>query len=306
MISFENIETTYSLGNNLFQYAFIRSLSEKLKTNFYFPSWPGDGIFDLNEEKERINKSKKIIRKYSEPEDDLSVKKDILKIENNTLIWGYFQSEEFFDKQKVKKWFIFKEPQLKRVKNKYQSLDFSKSVGMHLRFSDQKNSPAYYVPHQRYYLEALSKVKHKKNILVFSDEIKLAKKHLKELKGNFIYIEDNGAHEDLYLMSQCKDFICSASTLSWWGAWLNKHKDKIIICPREGALRPGHKKFKRNYYWPKEWIKIKALRKGILDDYFLKSFKCLVLNFPSKTIRGIRLILGKKNKPVWDKYIKRN
>lgn len=305
MISFKDIETTYSLGNNLFQYAFIRSLANKLKTKFYFPAWKGDEIFDLKDKKERTNIKPKITAKYEEPHSDLRVKKDIWNIKDNTLIWGYFQSEEFFDKKLVRKWFKFKESEIKKVKNKYKNIDFSKSVGIHLRFSDTKYSPAYYTPSQEYYLEALSKIKNKENILVFSDEISVAKKYLRKLKGNFIYLDGNSAHEDLYLISRCRDFICSASTFSWWGAWLNTSKNKTIICPQEGLFRPGPGRFKRNYYWPKEWIKLKGLRKGFLDNYIVKKTKCTILYSPGKFVRGVRLVLGKKNKPVWHKYIEK-
>ena len=35
----------------------------------------------------------------------------------------------------------------------------------------------------------------------------------------------------LYCLSQCDSVIMSNSTFSWWGAWLGKRKEKVIVPP---------------------------------------------------------------------------
>ena len=59
---------------------------------------------------------------------------------------------------------------------------------------------------------------------------------------------------DLFLMSQAKHFITIPSSFNWWGAYLSKSKNKIIIRPD----KKNFTNFKTNNsdFWPNEWIKI--------------------------------------------------
>lgn len=70
----------------------------------------------------------------------------------------------------------------------------------------------------------------------FSDKLDWLRTNLK-IAYPLTYVSHNLTHEDdntikdLWLMSQCKHHIIAKSTFSWWGAWLNKNPDKIIITP---------------------------------------------------------------------------
>ena len=49
--------------------------------------------------------------------------------------------------------------------------------------------------------------------------------------NRFAVSEAAGPYHDLYLMSQCSDFIIANSTFSWWGAWLaNRGR---VIAPKQ-------------------------------------------------------------------------
>jgi len=240
MISFIDFNSVgKGLGNSLFQYAFLRSSAERLGVQFYCPEWIGDHIFLLNDQKERAAKPEGINKKYVEPRKNCGFNPSALDIEDGIDIRGFFQTERYLDKTAVKKWYTFKDEKIRPVKEKYRHIDFSEAVGLHLRFGDKKLRAQYVIPAKNYYIKALKKIKHKKHVLVFSDEPEHAKKHIKNLKGNLSFMEGNEAYEDLYLMARCRDFICSSSTLSWWGAWLNNHSDKTIVAPKEW-LRPGY------------------------------------------------------------------
>ena len=57
---------------------------------------------------------------------------------------------------------------------------------------------------------------------------------------------------DLIGMSCCEHHICSASTFSWWGAWLNQNPNKRIIMPKHW-LSPGWGGLDTSDVVPPEW-----------------------------------------------------
>jgi len=264
MISFKLLGNYGWFGNQLFQYAFLRTTALRLKVPFYCPRWLGDEVFNLNDKNLRAKEPLGITKTYTHPSRCCSFIKSAMEIQDGTDIIGYFHTEKYFEPQKVREWYHFRKEKIAVVSEKYRKIDFSKSVGCHLRFGDDKNIRFYLLPTQ-YYLHAFTKVRRKETVLVFSDDIEAAKQQFRDLKENLIYIEDNQNYEDLYLMNLCHDFVASPSTFSWWGAWLNSYSDKIIVVPKEGPLRPGGPG-KNHDFWNQKYIQIRTLQ-PILDSY---------------------------------------
>lgn len=72
--------------------------------------------------------------------------------------------------------------------------------------------------------------------------------------NNVNYVNCNSGKnswKDMYLISLCKHNIISNSTFSWWGAWLNKHANKIVISPNRFL-----KSDTVTDVYPESWIKI--------------------------------------------------
>ena len=114
----------------------------------------------------------------------------------------------------------------------------SESVSIHIRRGDyitiKKNNDKYNICSMDYYLRAivyLEKLyKNKLRFYVFSDDIDWAKSNFKDEKFNVM--QGNQPGEDIYFMSLCKHNIIANSTFSWWGAWLNSNKNRIVITPK--------------------------------------------------------------------------
>jgi hypothetical protein len=54
-------------------------------------------------------------------------------------------------------------------------------------------------------------------------------------------------------MSECKNNIIANSSFSWWGAWLNKNPNKIVIAPEKWFKT---KKMNTIDLLPASWIKL--------------------------------------------------
>jgi len=269
MISFSKISHFGRLGNKLFQYAFLRTQADKLGVQFYCPPWDGDDFFDLKDDYLRAKEPKGILHIYDDRIGNARNHWNIT-LQDNTEVAGFFTRPSNFDEVKVRQWYVFKPEKVSRVDQKYLSIDFSEIVGIHVRLGDKKNDTSimriFFVPRLFYYKKALKLFGHRKNILVFSDDIFLTKKYLAKLPYSFTFVEGNEPWEDMYLMSKCHDLICGASTLSWWAGWLNKYKDKKVVYPKEQEIRPfGPHKNNPNFV-PDTWIKIRSLL-PIIDSY---------------------------------------
>jgi hypothetical protein len=68
---------------------------------------------------------------------------------------------------------------------------------------------------------------------VFSDNINKSKDILSSLNKSCIYCENNLDYIDLWIMSLCHHNIICHSTIGWWGAYLNKNKDKYVLYPSD-------------------------------------------------------------------------
>ena len=87
-----------------------------------------------------------------------------------------------------------------------------------------------------YYIRAINyiqRIVEEPFLFIFSDDMEWVKNHMK-FNLEYLIIGEYGFSdcEELTLMSMCKNNIIANSTFSYWGAWLNPNKEKIVISPR--------------------------------------------------------------------------
>ena len=176
---------------------------------------------------------------------------------------GTWQIEAYFKSIEpvLQEEFVFKVPVDNENKTAIEKINNCNAVSIHIRRGDYLNShwgkSLAVIKDLSYYSRSIAYISERTenpHFFVFSDDIQWVKENLQ--LANCTYIgHNNGANSyvDMYLMSLCKHNIIANSTFSWWGGWLNKHKDKIVIMPEKWMNDnpcPG--------IFPQEWIRMKV------------------------------------------------
>lgn len=119
-----------------------------------------------------------------------------------------------------------------------------------------------------YYNKAIKQFDSKKCVFaIFSDDIVGCKDFIKEnslFDGcECLFMKNNSYGVDMYLMSKCNHNIIANSTFSFWAALLNKHKNKLVVCPHDfvsigvEGKDTGHESLYLNgNYYPDDWVAI--------------------------------------------------
>jgi hypothetical protein len=200
----------------------------------------------------------------------------------NIQLNGYFQSYKYFEQYFPS---ICSLIQLEKQKdivrtNDINSVNFDKTISIHFRIGDYKSlihlhpimTKEYYEKSLKYILDKIySNKENKENkkirILYFCEEkdksdVALIIDSLKDTNTNtdtLLHFECvNFALQDweqMLLMSTCKYNIIANSTFSWWSAYFNSNKDKIVCYPNIwfNSVNLPHD---TNDLFPKDWIKI--------------------------------------------------
>ena len=254
------------LANQLFQWAYGKSLSEKYNTplyldlNLYTDKHIGDTRRDYslikfpNFSNSPLTDKSLLIGKGLRTLRDNFIFSDINYDDNlNYYLDGYWQSEKYFKEfESVIKEELKPNQTILDKLNKTPNID-KNVVSMHIRRTDYVSSNGFHpVQSIEYYQKALDIISDYDYIFVFSDDIKWCKENLKF--ENMVFMEGFDDVEDLWLMSMCKNNIIANSSFSWWGSWLNSNPDKKVIAPSNWFGERAN--LNTSDIIPSEWIKI--------------------------------------------------
>jgi hypothetical protein len=166
-------------------------------------------------------------------------------LSNNTLIEGYWQSDQYFIQQQevIREKYTFKPQISDQNRQILTEIINSNSVSVHIRRGDYAGNSVINSIHglvdKEYYERSISHVSSKIDNPVyffFSDDMEWVKSNFRSLAERHMtfFVDHNVgdmAFEDMRLMSNCKHNVIANSSFSWWGAWLNKNPDKIVTAP---------------------------------------------------------------------------
>ena len=256
------------LGNQLFQWAIGKNISCKYNVPLYLDT----GFYKSNipsVTKREFSLNKFPLLKYELTDNMVDDGNQFLIFSEqpfftninynpsyNYYLDGYFQSEKYFIESSN---FIIDElsptiDNLNKLRDKYPI--YKNNISIHIRRTDYITSNGFHpVQSIEYYKSAIEIISDYDNIFVFSDDINWCRENLKF--DNMIFIHGNDDVEDIWLMSLCNHNVIANSSFSWWGAWLNKNKNKKVIAPSNWFGPDVNKNI--DYLIPDSWIKLNSL-----------------------------------------------
>lgn len=140
-----------------------------------------------------------------------------------------------------------------------KKIESTNSVSIHVRRGDYLNNANINlfgsVATLDYYQRAIDFMELKNpecHFFIFSNDIAWVKDNL--FMKNVTFVRGNSGTDswkDMFLMTLCKHNIIANSTFSWWGAWLNKNQNKLVLCPNKFLMTDNY-----TDVYPESWIKI--------------------------------------------------
>ncbi len=294
-VTMKNIGLNGRLGNQMFQYAILYKVSKKYDLPIHIPIYDESYVCSENTTDKRKTKIQKyfsnlefkilhnsdnsfdVNEKNFDFNDEylnlnfLNIKNCLFKCVNYN---GYFQSYKYFDDiyEDICRIFTFNNDIKEKSEKFLNSIKFISDkpiVSIHIRRGDLSNFNGFGPPITKNFINnSIEYLKNKIidfNILVLTDDLKWAKDNLVDVmnKKNYdfnIFYSNNDDSVDLCLLTLSDHLIISNSSFSWWGAYLNKNPQKIVVSK---SLKNGSYHFdyivpeshSKNFL-PNDWIQL--------------------------------------------------
>ena len=184
-----------------------------------------------------------------------------------TSLFGYFQSERYFGSIAggLREWFMPREPLGGAGADMLARIESSRlPISVHVRRGDYLNpgtAEFHGILAEPYYRQALGRLEagigQEAELFVFSDEAAAAEQVLNFVpKSRLVHVRGDPERpwEDMALMARCPHHIIANSSFSWWGAWLNRSPEKIVVAPRAWFAPAELKKLITADLYPSGWI----------------------------------------------------
>ena len=179
-----------------------------------------------------------------------------VEIKKKTTLDGYWQSYKYFADvgDNLKSELVPRALRSGESVALREEVSNTESVAIHARViwdprSRRAEAPKTLTP--EYYYAAAERLANKvvkPRLFVFSDCPEWAKRHLR-LPWATHFVVEGDELEQFDIMRNCRHFIISNSTYSWWAAWLGSHSEKKIYAP--SAVQ-----FDNQDILPDDWVQV--------------------------------------------------
>ena len=254
MIGYNRLGCNGRLGNQMFQYAALRGIADKRGYEWKIP--PEDyqhtanyGLFETfkmsNVKEENIG----FVNGQSVQENDhCFISEFFTECPDDISLDGFFQTEKYFNhiSDQIRQDYTFKKGYLEPCKQYIDSLD-KPPIFLHVRQADNIGREQFHpILPISYFEECLQEFPEDTPCFVFTDDLAWCKSQdyfkqdrflFNENVQRYSYVSMDGLGKmqntllpqvDLCLMSLCSGAIIANSSFSWWGAWLQNDRGKVI------------------------------------------------------------------------------
>jgi hypothetical protein len=253
------------LGNQMFQYAFARSLAARtgdqvfidrsgLEDDRVHNGFELEGVFGIGLPEARPEDARRLSsqptgligrfrRKYLTKRSHVIDRKfgfqpELFELEGDRYFEGYWQSEKFFEPiaELVREDYRFRRELSDR--NLALLRDLPRPIAsVHVRRGDYLKYPNLNICTPDYYLRGIEAMRADggtASFMVFSDDIGYCRSTLGLAEDEAAFVDWNTGEEswqDMAMMARCDRHIIANSSFSWWGAWLDPLPGKRVIAP---------------------------------------------------------------------------
>jgi hypothetical protein len=167
------------------------------------------------------------------------------RVRSGGYLQGYWQSARYFTKHAaiIRGDFTFRQQLTGFNAELERAIRGSVAVSVHVRRGDYANNAKTHSMHgtctPEYYFKAIERVRQRMpmgtRFFAFSDDPQWVTDVLIPCYPDLVLVANNRGendYNDMRLMSLCNHNIIANSSFSWWAAWLNDNKEKIVIAPR--------------------------------------------------------------------------
>lgn len=168
--------------------------------------------------------------------DQLNFDQSIILTNSTVIVEGYFQSYIYFVdiRNQIANSAFSNFGVEERYSLFYDLILNSNSVSIHVRRLQYDNllDVDYYISAINYIESINPEVK----FFIFSDDMTWCSENFIGEKYIQVLVENPCEIQELFLMSLCNFHVIANSSFSWWGAWLSKSSNKIVIAPKNTQI----------------------------------------------------------------------